>query len=55
MAAGPELLIVLFIVSFPVVGFLIGRTKGRPILGAVLGLFFNVIGWIIIAVVPRRT
>ena len=32
--AGPELLIVLFIVIFPVVGFLISRTKGRPVLGA---------------------
>jgi hypothetical protein len=53
--AGPELLIVLFIVSFPVVGYLIGRTKGRPVLGAVLGFFLNVVGWIIIAVVPPRS
>ena len=55
MIAGPELLIVLFIVSFPVVGFLIGRTKGRPVLGAVLGFFLNVVGWIIIAVIPPRS
>ncbi len=29
--------------------------KGRPVLGAVLGFFLNVLGWIIIAMVPRRS
>lgn len=36
------------------IGFLIGRTKGRPALGAILGIF-GIIGWIIIALIPRRS
>lgn len=34
------------------IGWLIGRWKGRPVLGAVLGIL-GIIGWIIIAVIPR--
>jgi hypothetical protein len=36
------------------IGCLIGRTRGRPILGLILGALFTWIGWIIIAVIPRR-
>jgi hypothetical protein len=53
--AGPEALIFLLIFSFPFIGYLIGRTKGRPVLGAVLGLCFNVVGWVVIAAIPRRS
>jgi uncharacterized protein YcfJ len=34
-------------------GFLIGRGKGRPALGFVLGLLLGLIGWIITALLPR--
>jgi hypothetical protein len=37
------------------VGYAIGRAKERPGLGLVLGLFLGWIGWIIIAVIPRRS
>ena len=35
-----------------VIGFLIGRTRGRGGLGIFLG-FFGILGWILIAVLPR--
>ena len=43
----------LFFLAGPVVGYLIGRRKGHPVLGAVLGLFFGILGWIVMAVIPR--
>ncbi len=51
---GVELLIVLIAIVGPAVGYLIGRTKGRPAFGAGLGLILNVVGWAIVAVVPAR-
>jgi hypothetical protein len=36
------------------VGFLIGRAKQRPLLGLLLGLILNWLGWIVMAFVPRR-
>lgn len=35
------------------VGWWIGTLKGYPLLGAVLGVF-TVVGWLIIALIPRR-
>lgn len=43
----------LFLIAGPLVGYLIGRRKGHPVLGAVLGFFLHFIGWIVIALVPR--
>ena len=37
------------------IGFLIGNRKQRPVLGLCLGLFLGFIGWIIIAIVPRKS
>lgn len=34
------------------VGFLIGRSRGKPVLGFFLGLF-GLFGWILMAVLPR--
>lgn len=34
-------------------GYLIGRANGRPLLGAFLGAFLSVIGWIISSFLPR--
>ncbi len=35
------------------VGYLIGKSRGRAALGAVLGFFLGWVGWIIAAVVAR--
>ena len=42
-----------FLLAGPVVGYLIGRRKGHPVLGTVLGFFFHIVGWIVMAVIPR--
>ena len=49
-----EVLILFVGVVGPVVGFLIGKPKGHGVLGAVLGCFLGLIGWIIIAVIPAK-
>lgn len=36
------------------VGYLIGNSKNRPALGLVLGALLGCIGWIIVAVLPRK-
>lgn len=36
-----------------IVGFMIGKSRGRGALGAVLGFFLGWVGWIIAAVVSR--
>jgi hypothetical protein len=36
------------------IGAAIGYAKGRPLLGFFLGLLLSWIGWIIVAVLPRR-
>jgi hypothetical protein len=38
----------------PLVGYLIGKNKGLGGLGAVLGFFLGIIGWIIVAVMKPR-
>jgi hypothetical protein len=35
-------------------GYLIGNPKGYGVLGAVLGFFLGIIGWIIVAVIPAK-
>lgn len=35
------------------VGFAIGAGKGRPIAGTLLGFFLFILGWIIIALLPK--
>ena len=45
--------LLLLLLAGPVIGYLIGNRRGHPVLGLVLGLFFHVIGWILIAVIPR--
>src|SRR4051812_1217294 len=35
------------------VGLLIGKSKGRPVLGFVLGFLLGIVGWIISALIPR--
>ena len=55
MSLVEEIVLLFFIVVGPVVGYLIGNSKGRGVLGAVLGFFLGFIGWIIIAVVPAKT
>ena len=37
----------------PIVGYVIGKSRGRPLAGAVLGFFLGWIGWIIAAVIAR--
>jgi hypothetical protein len=37
------------------IGFLIGNSKNRPVLGLVLGALLGCIGWIIVAIVPRKS
>jgi uncharacterized membrane protein YfcA len=36
------------------VGYWIGSVKGQPRLGAILGIF-GIIGWIVMALLPKRT
>lgn len=36
------------------IGVLIGMWKKRPVLGAVLGAFLGCIGWVIVAVLPKK-
>jgi hypothetical protein len=47
-------LIGLIIVLTTVLGYVIGKRKGRPVLGSVLGLVLSYIGLIVILLVPRR-
>jgi len=42
------------IVIGAIVGYLIGNAKGRPGLGVILGALLGCIGWIIVAVIPRK-
>ena len=44
----------LLLLAGPTIGYLIGRTRGRGGLGIFLG-FFGILGWILIAVLPRST
>lgn len=37
-----------------IVGYFIGRSKNRPVLGFFLGLFLGCIGWIIMIFVPTK-
>ncbi len=37
------------------IGYAIGQAKGRAGLGFILGFLLGLIGWIIIACIPRRT
>lgn len=41
-------------ILFGIVGFLIGRAKGAPLLGSALGLFLGPFGWIAMALIPRK-
>lgn len=51
---GPEVVILLgWVVVGGGVGALIGLTKGRALVGLLLGLFFSIVGWIITALLPR--
>lgn len=36
------------------VGFLIGRAKGAPLLGSALGLCLGPVGWLTMALIPRK-
>ena len=47
------LLMLLLLAPFCAVGVWIGSGKDRTIMGAVLGVL-GIVGWLIIAVVPRR-
>jgi|GEM_PF-5608785 len=42
------------IIVFTVLGFVVGRSRRRPVLGTVLGFLFSVIGVIVVAVIPRK-
>jgi len=47
-------LIIIALLAFNgIVGYLIGNTKGRGTLGFWLGFLISIIGWIIVAVLPR--
>ena len=48
-------LIGLMIVLTTVLGYVIGKHKGRPVLGSVLGFVLSYIGLIVILLVPRRS
>ncbi len=37
-----------------IVGYLIGSSKNRPVLGLILGIFLGCIGWIIMLFVPTK-
>jgi hypothetical protein len=55
-SSGGEALIVLcvaWLVFAPLVGAVIGRSKGREGEGAIWGLLLGVIGWIIVALLPE--
>ena len=43
----------LWFVFSTIVGYMIGKSRGRAALGAVLGFFLGWVGWIIAAVVAR--
>ena len=36
------------------VGYLIGRSKNRPLVGFLLGFFLGCIGWIIMLFIPKK-
>ncbi|NLV57124.1 MAG: hypothetical protein GXY13_16110, partial [Acidimicrobiales bacterium] len=45
----------LFSIAFGgLVGFLIGRSKGRPVLGLILGALLGCFGWVIVALIPAK-
>ena len=44
-------LILIFLAIQTAGGYLIGRKKGRPLLGTTLGFFLGLIGWLILAFV----
>lgn len=46
--------IVVSLVVGGLVGYFIGKAKGRAPLGAVLGAILGCVGWVIIAVIPRK-
>jgi len=45
-------IIVIGLVAGILIGWAIGASRGRPLLGAVLGVF-GLVGWIVILLVPR--
>lgn len=49
-----SLLILIGTIFSVAIGYFIGVRRGRPVLGAVLGFFLSIIGWIIVAVIPRK-
>lgn len=44
---------VVWLVVGVAVGWWIGSSRGYPLLGAVLGIF-TVVGWVVMAMIPRR-
>jgi hypothetical protein len=52
----PDFVAIMLISSLVVgggIGLLIGKAKGRPALGFVLGFLLGIIGWIVSALIPR--
>lgn len=43
-----------WIIVGALVGFLIGRSKDRPVLGFFFGLILGCIGWIIMLIIPAK-
>lgn len=46
-------IITVFLLPAALIGWAIGRAKGRPVVGVALGVALGPIGWIVTAVLPR--
>ena len=48
----PPSLILFWLIIGPVIGFAIGRARGRPEFGVALGLLVGPIGWLLLVLAP---
>jgi uncharacterized membrane protein YfcA len=53
MTPAQALVVLIFTVVFALIGYRVGVWKGRPSLGALLGMFLGLIGVVIMLCVPK--
>jgi hypothetical protein len=48
----PELIVICFLLAFPVIGYVVGARRGRSTLGLLLGFLLGPIGWLVLLIIP---